>query len=195
MSGDLKKLEKEAKRALKDAKRKRKEAERAKKKAKHAKVEKARELLEEVTTLENTDSWLDGGKNCCACDADEFWPSETGYEGIGQCCRCHGDICSYCFYSSLLSRKCRVQHVNRNRVYRCVNDDTESDDEKPAFEDGAESIWFDSDKYPQCRRGIVCPKCVFEEVERTRSDEVARHTFNRAKHRATVDALRKSGDL
>jgi hypothetical protein len=195
MASDLKQLEKEARDKWKEAKRKRKQTERAKKKAKCAKAEKTRELLQEVAALENTDSWLTGGKNCCACDADEFWPSETGYEGVGQCSECHGDICSYCFFSSLLSRKCRAKHQPRSYVYSCVNKGMESGEDEHVFEEGIDSIRFDEDKHPRCHRGIVCPKCVFTDVQDTRSDGVARSAFTRAKHRATVDALRKSGDL
>jgi hypothetical protein len=149
-----------------------------------AKRARTDELVEEAAQATRDDIWIDSGTHCGTC-GDEFWPSSTGGTGVGQCSVCHGDICSHCFTSAFLTRACRESHEAKDE---CVNADADDDPDDPAYDKDADAVEMEKEG---CRRGVICPKCVYKEAKRT-VDESA---FLRAKYVATVTALHEEGDL
>lgn len=156
-------------------------------KAKEERAETIKRLLDEIAELENEDGWLDRGQTCGTCWA-EFWPSETGYEGVGQCSLCNDGICSNCFYHSLVTRKCCLRHRRRSD---CVHDDEDLEG-RPVFDQDATEVDLGED---ECRRGIVCPKCVYKDVKANLDGHVENQVFLRAKYTCPVEALREEGYL
>jgi hypothetical protein len=161
-------------------------------------------VLDEIADYENADAWLDAGQTCGPCET-EFYPSSVGCEGVGSCSKCGNDICSGCFYSSEVTKKCVVKHKGT----RCVHDDDDDTDECLYDKEEPDSMWLTPEepvsRSPDqgtvsgrrvsshaCRRGIVCVKCVYADYkERVKGTDVARSMFLRAKYQSTVSELRE----